>query len=470
MPRGVRIGFPGCRRRQEVQTVKNSDRARGPRGQTGLCFLAGCAYARVHAPAACKSPCRVSVPASRFIVDFRLALRNSLRQRRRSFTALLAIGCGVVAMMLAAGYMEWIFWANREKVAVTQMGHVQISRAGFQQKGRSKPMHFLLPAQDTVLPILAGTPGLRSLAPRLNFRGLASHEGSTLSFVGEGIDPARDPSGRNLEILQGHYLSNADPKGILMGVGLAANLGVKISDTVVLLANTANGSLNAVETHVRGLAATSMKAYDDSMLRVTLDTARTLLRTQGAHLWVLALDDTQMTRAATTYLQAQPDLAAYDIVPWFELADFHNKTVALFSRQMGVVKLIIAAIIVLSISNTMTMSVLERTVEIGTAMALGIRRRRILGLFLLEGGLLGLMGGLGGIVLGYLAAQAITSIGIPMPPAPGMSRGFVAGIIITPDIALQALILAMSTTLLASLYPAWRASRMVIVDALRHNR
>ena len=157
--------------------------------------------------------------------------------------------------------------------------------------------------------------------------------------------------------------------------------------------------------------------------------------------------------------------------PGAQLADFYNKTVALFSRQMGVVKPIIAIIIVLSISNTMTMSVMERTVEIGTAMALGIRRRRILGLFLLEGGLAGRhRWNLIGVTLGYLLASAISAIGIPMPPAPGMSRGFIAGIIVTPGIVFEALLLALSTTLIASIYPAWRASRLVIVDALRHNR
>jgi putative ABC transport system permease protein len=118
----------------------------------------------------------------------------------------------------------------------------------------------------------------------------------------------------------------------------------------------------------------------------------------------------------------------------------------------------------------MTMSVLERTVEIGTAMALGVRRRRILGLFLLEGMLLGLIGGLVGLAVGYILATIISYIGIPMPPAPGMSRGFTAAIRITPGIVLSAVLLATSTTLLASIYPAWRASRLVIVDALRHNR
>ena len=213
-----------------------------------------------------------------------------------------------------------------------------------------------------------------------------------------------------------------------------------------------------------------MKEYDDTMLRVPIEMARTLLRTKGSHLWVVALQHTEMTDEVMRRLNVKPALKGYEIVPWTKLADYYNKTVALFSRQMGVVKSIIALIIILSISNTMTMSVLERTVEIGTAMALGVRRQRILGLFLMEGWLLGVIGGACGVMLGYLAARIISAIGIPMPPAPGMSRGFIAAIMITPTIIWEALLLALMTTLIASIYPAWRASRLVIVDALRHNR
>jgi len=412
----------------------------------------------------------MSTSLNTLTIDARLALRNILRQRRRTGIALLAIAFGVVAMMLATGYIEWIHWANREVVAVTQLGHIQISKPGFQKGGRSDPLSYLMSETAPVAEITRGTPGLRSASPRLQFNGLVSHEESTISFIGEGVDPDKDPSGHNLAILSGSPLSNADPKGIQMGIGLAANLGVKAGDTVVLLANSSTGGINAVEVHVRGLSSTYMKAYDDTTLRVPLATAQELLRTRGGHLWVLALENTDLTEKALAHLRAQPAARTHEIVSWHDLADFYNKTVELFSRQMGVVKLIIALIIVLSISNTMTMSVMERTVEIGTSMALGVRRRRILGLFLIEGGLLGAIGGGVGVTLGYLAAQLISAIGIPMPPAPGMSRGFIAGIIITPDIVLQALLLAVSTTLIASIYPAWRASRLVIVDALRHSR
>jgi putative ABC transport system permease protein len=403
-------------------------------------------------------------------VDFRLALRNILRQRRRSLIGVAAIGFGVIAMMLSVGYIEWIYWANRELATVNQLGHIQVAKPGYHEDGLADPFRYLMPASPPALKTLERLPEIRSVAPRLTFNGLISHGDSTLSFIGEGIDADKDPSSRNLLVIDGKLPSNQAPKGIVLGAGLAANLGVRKGDTVVLLVNTASGGINAIEGTVRGLVSTSMKAFDDNILRVPIETARELLRTKGAHLWVVTLKRTEMTDQVVARLKADPAFKGYEIVPWTNLADFYNKTVALFSRQMGVVKLIIAIIIVLSISNTMTMSVMERTVEIGTAMALGIRRSRILRLFMLEGGLLGAIGGVCGVVLGYLAAQAISAMGIPMPPAPGMSRGFIAGIIVTPGIVFEALLLALSTTLIASIYPAWRASRLVIVDALRHNR
>lgn len=403
-------------------------------------------------------------------VDSRLALRNVLRQKRRSYIAILAIAFGVVAMMLSAGFIEWILQETREDAIANQYGHIQIIRPGYHDDGQADPFAFLLPGNDPALTVLARTSGVASVAPRLQFTGLVSHGDSTLSFIGEGVDPAKDPALRNLHVVKGKPLGQGDGREILMGVGLADNLGVQVGDTVVLLVNTPSGGINAVEGTVIGLTFTAMKALDDSVLRISIDMARELLRVSGSHVWVTTLEHTGMTDAVLARLKAENAFRTYEIVPWSKLADFYNKTVELFSRQIGVVKLIIAIIIVLGISNTMTMNVMERTVEIGTAMALGVRRHRILVLFLLEGLLVGLLGGAIGITVGYLLALAASAIGIPMPPAPGMTEGFDAAIIVTPRIVLDALALSVTTTLAASIYPAWRASRLVIVEALRHNR
>ena len=158
------------------------------------------------------------------------------------------------------------------------------------------------------------------------------------------------------------------------------------------------------------------------------------------------------------------------VIPWYEAADFYNKTVRLFSRQVLVMKLIIALVVILSISNTMMMAVMERISEIGTMMALGVRRARVLSRFLVEGLFIGVIGCAAGMLLGYLLAAGISKVGIPMPPPPGMARSFVGEILVTPGLVFDAVLLALATALIASAYPAWKASRMVIADALRHGR
>jgi len=221
---------------------------------------------------------------------------------------------------------------------------------------------------------------------------------------------------------------------------------------------------------VRGLFTTVSKAYDDSALRVPLPVAQQLLRVAGSHRWILVLDDTKHTAETVRALREKFRDSGMEFVPWYDLADFYNKVVALLSTQIGVVNLIIAVIIILSISNTMMMTVLERTAEIGTCLAIGRSQRQILRQFVYEGLTIGLIGGTLGLTLGWLLATLISSVGIPMPPPPGQSQGYSGEIMFTGQLALKTFLLAVGTTLAASLYPAWRASRMQIVEALRHSR
>ena len=136
---------------------------------------------------------------------------------------------------------------------------------------------------------------------------------------------------------------------------------------------------------------------------------------------------------------------------------------------MNVLRAIIATIIVLSFSNILVMSVLERTGEIGTLLAVGFKRAAILRQFALEGVLLGIFGGVLGLVIGCIVAEALSAVGIPMPPPPGMEQGYTGAIRLTWLVLASAFLLVFATTSLAGLYPAWRASRLNIVDALRRN-
>ena len=407
-----------------------------------------------------------------FWFDFYLAFRNIVRQKRRSAISIGAVAFGITALILASGFIEWIFLDFRETTIKSQLGHLQIVRPGYRDAGKADPYSFLLPE---ILPELHAANDnldqIKIIVPRIYFSGLISHVESTLSFIGDGVDPLdQEAFGNALQISRGQNLSIDESLHIIVGEGLALNLGVNVGEQVVLLANTASGGINAIEVTIRGLFSTVTKSYDDNTLRIPIETARELLKVKGSHSWVVLLHDTAQTDTVLAILRDKLPPSEFEIIPWYSLADFYNKTVDLFTKQVNGIKIIIALIILLSIFNTMSISVMERIGEIGTAMALGVKRTDIMRLFLAEGVLIGCIGGLLGLMMGLLLAKIISNIGIPMPPPPGMARGYTGEILVTWNMALEALLLAVSTTLIASIYPAWKASRMQIVDALRHNR
>jgi len=406
------------------------------------------------------------------LADLKLSVRDLARNRRRTLSAASAVAAGVVALMLAAGFIDWIYLAMRDATIHSLLGHVKVVRPGYFGAGAADPFAFLLPdATAPEVAVIEADPRVRTVAPRLAFNALLSRGETTVSFVGEGVVPGKESElSRSISITAGHGLTDGNVDEIVVGEGLAAAAGVQPGDTVVLLANTGTGGVNAVEVRVVGIFASAIKSFDDWSLRMPLALAQRLLRVSGAHSWTLLLDRTDRTDAVVASLRERLPAAKFEVAPWTSLADFYNKTVALFSRQVAFVRWVIAIIIVLSIANSMMMTVMERTGEIGTSMALGMKRARVQRLFLIQGALLGTFGGIAGAVTGGVLAHVISAIGIPMPAPPGSSHGYIGEILVTPRLVGEALALAITTSIAASVYPAYKASRMTIVDALRHNR
>jgi putative ABC transport system permease protein len=405
------------------------------------------------------------------LTDARLAFRNLSRNKQRTLVAIMTVASGVIAYLLAGGFIAWIFQDMREATIHSELGHAQIVRPGFFDKGIADPYAYLLPLNGPERSALEAMPGVVSVTPRIILSGLISRGDTTITFAGEGIDPvAERPISNRVNILQGTDLTSADERKVLLGEGLAASLGAKPGDSVVLLATAADGSPNAVELRVAGVFSTISKDYDDHAIRLPLATAVKLMRVSGATSWVVLLDATRRTTSFVAAARTLLPPAGFEIEPWTALADFYNKTVSLFSKQVSVMKLIIGIIIVLTITNTLTMTVLERTTEIGTSLAIGLPRRAVVRVFVLEGLLVGIAGGIIGILGGWALGAVISAIGIPMPPPPGMAHGYVGRIILTSSLATDGIVLAVATTLLATVLPAWKAGRMNIVDALRRGQ
>lgn len=404
---------------------------------------------------------------------FNLALRNLNRHRRRTALAMGGIGVGIAALIIAGGFAEWMVWADGESTIHSRLGHIQVVKKGFYEKGVADPFAYLIAEGTVNTKALGSLPHVTTVTPRLNFSGLLSKGDTTISFLGEGVAPDTEAElAKEIFVHAGEPLSSAAANGIIVGKGLAASLGAEVGDAVVLLTNDKDGRVSAVDATIRGLFHTVVKAYDDVALRAPIELARKLLKVNGSHQVIVLLDETERTDEVMNVLQEliPQKNASLQLVPWLDLADFYKALVALFSAQTNFVMGIIAIIIIMSISNTLVMSVLERTAEIGTLMAIGYRGRKIMQLFVTEGIVIGLMGGIAGTLLGVGGAELISSVGIPMPPAPGMESGFLAHIRVTPQLAMSAFLIAVVSAVIASLYPAWKASRLEIVDALRRAR
>ncbi|MDB5799381.1 MAG: putative transport system permease protein [Rhodocyclales bacterium] len=419
-----------------------------------------------------KLPDSLLIVLSILRTELELALRNLIREPGRAGSALAATIFGVAALVLARGFVGGMIDEYRESTIRGEYGHVQVTRPDFHTRGSADPFSFLLPDEQSspnVEPLLAN--GLE-ISPQLQLAGLMSFGETTLSFIGEGvtIKALAAQLGHGMKLVKGRLPKSDDEKAIMIGVGLARMLSIEPGAKVVMLANSPKGGMNAVEVEVVGTFTAVSRAYDEVAARLPLPLARQLLRVQGSHQWIFQLENTDRTDAAVSKLRKLLDKDKFEVTPWYELAEFFNRASELLRSQLIVIEAVVVGIILLGISNTLTMAVLERTREIGTCLALGDPQRLVMRRFLIEGVVVGVAGGMAGLFLAMLVAWPINSLAIAMPPPPGMAQGYVVHITITFVDSLSALLLVAFSAMAASVLPAWRASRIVIVDALRTGR
>lgn len=401
---------------------------------------------------------------------WKLALRNVLRQKVRTTMTLVAIVFGVVGMILSGGFVEDVFVQLGEAMIHSQSGHLQVSRAGFYEKGARNPDRYLIGNQDPVRRALAAQPVVLDVMARLNFSGLINNGRTDLSIIGEGVEPDKEARlGSYLMITAGRQLADKDRFGLLLGQGVAHALKLRPGDRTTLVLNTSEGALNSLDFEVVGVFQSFSKEYDARAVRISLTAAQELLNTPGANSIVVSLRQTRDTATAARTLKEQLGPGGYELKTWVELNDFYEKTVALYQRQFSVLQLIILMMVLLSVVNSVNMSTFERVGEFGTMMALGNRSPYVFRLVVAENVLLGLVGAILGVALGGLLAWGISAVGIPMPPPPNSNLAYTAYIRVVPSIMAVAALVGFTATMGAALLPARRVSGIAVVEALRQN-
>ncbi|MCB9757361.1 MAG: ABC transporter permease [Candidatus Omnitrophica bacterium] len=421
------------------------------------------------------------------MMTLKIALRNIFRHKARSVITLSTIVFGCVALIFIGGYFEDIFTQLRESYIRSQVGHIQIFKKGFNENGKADPYLYFLEDDQQIKAEIQAFPEVKSIAARLNFSGLISTGETTIVFLGQGLEPQYEQTvpqqeTRDLRAFKktsksgspvisfGQGLVEEDQRQVILGQGLAQTMGAQIGSTITLLTNTVYGSTNAMDMNVKGVFYTSAKDYDEMFLRLPLKTAQKLLNTSSVGSWVVWLNKTEDTDKVYNSLRAmikQKNLNL-ELRRWEDLADFYNKTVAMFNKFYLIMRIVTGIIVVLGIFNTLNMAVMERISEIGTLMALGVRRSGVMKLFLLEGLVLGTVGGLLGVVAGMIVVSLVSSVGITMPPPPGASISWLSTPKIIPSVVTSTFVLSVVVGGFSALFPAYKASRLQITTALRY--
>ena len=397
-----------------------------------------------------------------------LALRNVFRHRVRTAITLAAIIFGVVGLVLSGGFVQDIFLQLGEAVIHSQSGHLQIAKAGFQVEGTRKPDQYLIQNPERLKARIESLPGVADVMARVSFSGLLNNGRSDLAIIGEGIEPEREARlGTYMKIVAGRQLTAKDRNGVMLGYGVAQALKLASGDRAILVMTTTAGATNTLDLEVVGVFQTFSKDYDARAVRVPLPAAHEIMDNQGVNTIVVSLAQTRDTTDIASLLRAQLAREGLEVWTWEELNDFYDKTVKLYDRQFGVLRLIILAMVLLSVANSVNMSLFERVSEFGTMRALGNRSRTVITLVVTETFLLGVVGSVIGVVTAMALAAGISAIGIPMPPPPNADLGYTAQIQLVPTVIVGAFFVGVIATTLAGIFAALRVARIPVVEALR---
>lgn len=400
----------------------------------------------------------------------KLALRNLLGYKLRTGMTFGAVFFGVLSLVLSGGFIEDMFIQLREAVIHSQFGHVQINALGFFEKGTRGPDKFMIDDSGPLRQKIAKLPGVDDVMARVSFSGLLSTGRSDRSIVGEGIEPNRESKlGTFIRIESGRALNDQDTYSIIVGKGVADAFKIRVGERVTLLVSTSGGALNTLDFDVVGTFRSFSRDYDARAVRVPLAAAQKLLNADGVNTLVVSLTDTLDTERIAGLLVGQIDPEKFEIKKWNELTDFYDKTVTLYDRQFGVLRLIVLIMVLLGVANSVNMSAFERVGDFGTMMALGNRRIVVFRLVMMENVLIGAIGSAAGLLIGVVLAWVISAIGIPMPPPPSSEVGYTAQIRVVPKELMLAFAVGFLATVTAAVFPARRVTRIPVVDALRQN-
>ena len=463
---------------------------------------------------------------------FKIAFRNILRNGRRSLMTASAIAVGAIALIMFGEYVGYMV-RGFETGIVANSGHVSVFHKGYIDNGTGNPAGYSISGYRKVMALIENDPELKPMitvvTPTVTLFGIAGNFDidTSKTFLGTGVVPSDLDKMRHWNDYgifgspSRFPIRDGDDAHGIVGVGLARMLGLckplKVPNCpsppqtdepakivaagpagldlaelasrdrdpsrlapadngarIDLLAATATGAPNVVGITIIKARSQGAKEYDDMYVGMTIGLAQQLLYGRGEHKAVSIMIQLQhtadipkaMVRLNALFKEHKLDLEVRD---FRELQPQYNLVIGFFGAIFLFISVIMGVIVLFTVVNTMSMSVMERTNEIGTARAMGVRRSGIRRQFLVEGWMLGLIGATAGVALSAVIAAWFNTVGATWTPpgeaSPIPLKLLTSGVLGFQFVIWLALVLI---AIVAALIPSNRAARMPVVDALRH--
>jgi len=379
--------------------------------------------------------------------------------------ATVTVAAGVFGLLFIEGFFSGLLATHAHNSIHSRHGHGQITTKGYWGQPFERPMDHWLKEPQKIQEFLAHHPLVDKVFPRVQFFALLGNGQINVAGRGQGIvGPLEAGFFDQLHFVEGGPIGQTKD-GIVLGLGLAKALNVKVGESIVVLGQTVDGTLNGIDATVTGIFHVGFKEADDMLFQVQLDQAQTLLASTSLESFVIGLKHEKDWSQFAAQVEARfPNLEALSV---YVIDRVWAENGRLFlTALMNIFKFIFLGVILLAIYNTASTTVLERKREIGMLRANGETSRSVIVLLVIEGAVIAGVGACLG-VLGVSVADLLVSDGIPMPPTPGTSRELAIRLRFEPGFSAFSILLGFLTATGATWLSALQVLRLPVAKALR---
>jgi len=406
---------------------------------------------------------------ARFILKY--GTRSLRRNPRRTTLTVLTVAGSVIFTIVGSrfGIAMMSLWVNG--AADTGMGHTQVHAKGYWQDAEGVKRSLTMMNDSPSEMLIRGDKDVEAVSRRLKVEGIVSSRDKTIYFIGIGVDPTSEmavsPKLFSPQNDRGSFVPVEKIEGVTIGNGLAQALNVDVGDEISLISPTIEGSVNAVDVQVAGIVNVPLPTFSKRIIYLNNQMAQKLLRMPDRYNeLVVRLKEGVNAESWVEKYKTQVVTNGHELRGWWEVDPIIKDVEGIFYGALAIVSLLLFVSAGLSVLNMIFMMVAERTVEIGTLMALGARPFDIAKMFAGEAALIGAMGGCLGGMLGNAVVVAMGTLGVPF------KNPFSSGTIdVFPTIDLGGTLLiatgAIIICIIAAILPARKASMVEPVQAFR---